>query len=595
MSDINNINKNTILCKVKNIISLILGKDFPHYWSDEYNCYQPGELSSVNNFKEQFINDSLKCSVLSQNNKNNKSKTFEELAWFRERCASGLINNDDIIFAAKQICAKNQWLFIERSDGKHISVEANAKGTERYCKKQNGKILDFCNEIGAKELDCAFLTLTCDPSKYENLADMWESYKEKEVVPVLENLRKNHGVQYVYCMESTAKMRPHIHILLFCPKGLFPELEELPNESVLRKGKLFDYVKRTCFSPITLIKTVKGENKSHYLTKYIGKGCTSSVFKILEKKGKISKEDYKLLYEFVFLTAFRKRKCSMTRKGNYHKKDTSSAGNQVCVFGEENKKWEELSVAEQRANLKSLCTNSLSFVRNKIYSMSYLSYRETFGTYPERNNDVSDEFASDFVRNSRLIFDDENFYTLFMDFVLCPERSPLNFKFYWNGENDIYDLFTDGYDLDDDEDFMRCCKDLLLYYYKNCIYKGLSLNQVMLGFVGLTNIRKTKKDAFGKDEGICSRDVKERYFSKKELTGRDEEEEEAWGISRREEENYDEIMCQGINYEEQDNLEEKVEGYDISVEEDEDEEKIMRKSIDYMKQGSLFDDIIFEE
>ena len=73
MSDIN-INKNALLCKVKNIISLILGKDFPHYWSDEYNCYQPGELSSVNNFKEQFINDNLKCSVMSQNNKNNKTK-----------------------------------------------------------------------------------------------------------------------------------------------------------------------------------------------------------------------------------------------------------------------------------------------------------------------------------------------------------------------------------------------------------------------------------------------------------------------------------------------------------------------------------------
>lgn len=515
MPDIN-INKNALLCKVKNVISLILGKDFPHYWSNEYECYQPGELSSVNNFKEQFINDNLKCSILSQNNKNNKTKTFEELAWFRERCCSGLVNNDDIIFAAKQICSKNQWLFIERSDGKHISVEANAKGTERYCKKQNGKILDFCNEIGAQELDCAFLTLTCDPSKYENLADMWETYKEKEVVPVLENLRKNYGVQYVYCMESTAKMRPHIHILLFCPKGLFPELEELPNESVLRKGKLFEYVKRTCYSPITLIKTVKGENKSHYLTKYIGKGCTSSVFKILDKKGKISKEDYKLLYEFVFLTAFRKRKCSMTRKGNYHKKGVSSAESQVCVFGEENKKWEELSVAEQRANLKSLCTNSLSFVRNKIYSMSYLSYRETFGTYPERSNDVSDEFAGTFVRNSRLIFDDENFYTLFMDFVLCPEKSPLNIKFYWNGENGIYDLFTDGYDLDDDADFMQCCKDILLYYYENCLIEGYSLKEVMAGLVGLTRHRKTKEDAYGEDEGICSYDIKEMYYSKEE-------------------------------------------------------------------------------
>ena len=540
------ISKSELFCKVKNIISLILDKDFPHYWSDEYNCYQPGELSSVNNFNEQFINDNFKCSKISQNNKNNKSKTFEELAWFRERCCSGLVNNDDIIFAAKQICSKNQWLFIERSDGKHISVEANAKGTERYCKKQNGKILDFCNEIGAQKLDCAFLTLTCDPSKYENLADMWESYKEKEVVPVLENLRKNYGVQYVYCMESTAKMRPHIHILLFCPKGLFPELEELPNESVLRKGKLFDYVKRTCYSPITLIKTVKGENKSHYLTKYIGKGCTSSVFKILDKKGKISKEDYKLLYEFVFLTAFRKRKCSMTRKGNYHKKGVSSAESQVCVFGEENKRWEELSVAEQRAHLKSLCTNSLSFVRNKIYSMSYFNYKETFGAYPERSNDVSDEFADTFIKKSRLIFDDENFYTLFMDFVLCPEKSPLNIKFYRDGENGVYDLFTDGYNLDDDADFMLCCKSLLLYYYENCLNEKYSLKEVMSGFVGLTRYRKTKEDAYGKREGICSDNIREMYYSEEEIEEIRRGKVEVCSIPSEVEENYEEIMWKEI-------------------------------------------------
>lgn len=546
MQDSYNISKNEVLCKVKNIISLILGKNFPHYWSDKYNCYQAGELSSLNNFNEQFINDNLKCSVISQNNKNNKSKTFEELAWFRERCARGLVNNDDVIFAAKQICAKNQWLFIERSDGKHISVEANAKGTERYCKKQNGKILDFCNEIGAKELDCAFLTLTCDPSKYDNLADMWESYKEKEVVPVLENPRKNHGVQYVYCMESTAKMRPHIHILLFCPKGLFPELEELPNETVLRKGKLFDYVKRTCYSPITLIKTVKGENKSHYLTKYIGKGCTSSVFKILEKKGKISKEDYKLLYEFVFLTAFRKRKCSMTRKGNYHKKSLSSAESQVCVFGEENKRWEELNAAEQRSNLKSLCTNSLSFVRNKIYSMSYFNYKETFGAYPERSNNVSDEFADTFIKKSRLIFDDENFYTLFMDFVLCPEKSPLNIKFYWDGENGIYDLFTDGYNLDDDADFMQCCKDLLLYYYENCLIKGYSLKEVMAGFVGLTHFRKWKKFTKTFVQEVCSDDIKEMYFSEKEIKKIWEKRALLNSAMSRQEKEIDEIVLQRI-------------------------------------------------
>lgn len=236
----------------------------------------------------------------------------------------------------------------------------------------------------------------------------------------------------------------------------------------------------------------------------------------------------------------------MTRKGNYHKKSVSSAENRVCVFGEENKRWEDLSVAEQRANLKSLCTNSLSFVRNKIYSMSYLSYRETFRTYPERSNDVSDEFADAFVKKSRLIFDDENFYTLFMDFVLCPEKSPLNIKFYWDGENGIYDLFTDGYDLDDDADFMQCCKDLLLYYYENCINKGYSLKEVMSGFVGLTHFRKWKKYHKFLVQEVSSDDIKEMYFSEEEVEKIRKERAKFNNVMTKQEKEITEIVLQRI-------------------------------------------------
>lgn len=498
---------------ILNLCHLVCGDNLYWRWSDKNNCYIPNTNSKKEQEEEKLVPTFLTYTINQHGRTKNTVTIYEKLAWFREICKYRHPSRKECVKAAKLISNSRQWLNIQKSDGTSVSIEAYAKGTERYCKKLNGRVLDVCREIGAKDLDCAFITLTCDQTKYENLADCWENYNEKEVKPVMENWRKNYGVEYIAVMESTLNKRPHIHILAFFPKGMYPELEKCENETELTYGKLFNEVQHNKFSREVKIKVVKGEHKMHYLTKYIGKGSVKSVFKILESKDEMSDEDWKLLFEFVFLTAFRRRKVLATRKGCKKNAALESTQAEVSVSAPQREEWEKLTASKRRSILNSICTNSLLNNAKTIYSMSYNEYKANFGVFPTRNQQLSDRETRIFETKGRLVYEERNFFTDFVKFVQDPLHSPLNRKFYWNAEEDIYDLFTDGYDLKDDEDFLRCCDDLITMYLEKCCRQGYSYAEVLSCHEGLSFTKKPRHYAFGECDVAVSLDPKEVYFT----------------------------------------------------------------------------------
>lgn len=507
-----NKNKLQAYFSILNICHLISGDNSNWNWSDKNGCYFPLSKNEKENAKEKLVPSSLTYTPHQYNNTEKSKSLYKCLSWFREICSYRTPTKEECLKALNFILSRQQWLNIQKADGTSVSVEAYAKGTQRYCKKLNGRVLDICKEIGAKDLDCAFITLTCDPKKYESLADCWQNYNEKEVKPVMENWRKNYGVEYIAVMESTRNMRPHIHILAFFPKGMYPELEKCKNETILTYGKLFNEVQRNKFSKEVKIKVVKGKHKVHYLTKYIGKGSVKSVFKILESKKELPVEDWKLLYEFLFLTAFRRRKLLATRKGC--KKNVSQETTQAEVSNPipRREEWEKLTASERRSLLNSICTNSLLNNPKTIYSMSYIDHKHNFGVFPSRKQQLSDEESKVFEHKGRLVFEERNFFTDFVAFVQNPVNSPLNRKFYWNAEEDIYDLFTDPYNLKDDEDFMRCCKDIIDMYLRKCCEQGYSYAEVLACREGLSHTKKIRHIAFRQDDYVVSPDPKEVYY-----------------------------------------------------------------------------------
>ena len=504
---------------ILNICHLICGDTFFWKWSEKNDCFLPRSISPKEEEEEKLVSSFLTYSDTSENRSNDKSVTYRKLAWFREICKYRIPTDEEIKFAARIISERLQFIQIDKGDGQIIWFEGNAKGTAAYNKKQDGKIKDKIKEYMQQNMDSFFLTLTCDPSKYENLADCWENYLKKEVYPLTEPLRKNYGMKYVGVMESTKQGRPHIHLVCFVPKGLFPELALLPNKKKLRFGKLYDYVKTHKLSRETYVEVAKGDRLKYYCTKYLAKGIEKTVFELIKDEHKLSSSDLKALKEFVFLTAFRKRKALLPHEKK--KKDVALEATQaeVSVSVPQKEEWEKLTASERRSILTSICTNSLLNFPKTIYGMSYGEFAETFGYNPDRNQDVSDENADLFESKGRLVYKERNFFTDFVKFVQDPLHSPLNRKFYWNAEEDIYDLFTDSYDLNDDEDFLKCCGDLITMYLEKCCIQGYRYADVLSCREGLSLTKKTRHYAFGQCDFVCSLDPKEVYYSFDEVFG----------------------------------------------------------------------------
>lgn len=517
MNNITNQKKTQAYSSILNICHLICGNDSYWNWSNKNDCYIPKSVLTEEQEKEKLVSTLLTYTDNTKNSGEQKNKTYNKLAWFREICKIRIPTDTEIKLAARIISDRLQFIQITRENGQVVWFEGNAKGTAAYNKKQDGKIKDTIKEYMSESVDAFFLTLTCDPKKYKNLADCWENYLQKEVYPLTEPLRKHHGMKYVGVMESTAKCRPHIHIVCFVPKGTFPELQSLPNKKKLHFGKLYNYVKEHKFSEQTCIEVAKGDGLKYYCTKYLAKGIEQTVFQLLEDDRELSKADLKALKEFVFLTAFRKRKALLPHRKNKKNIPLENSQVEVSVSVPQKEEWEKLAASKRRAILKGICINSPLNNPKTVYSMSYSTFADTFGYEANRNQNVSDKEADLFESKGRLVYEERNFFTDFVKFVQDPLHSPLNRKFYWNGEEDIYDLFTDGYNLNDDEDFLKCCKDLITMYLKKCCQDGNSYAKVLACREGLSSLKKIKGNLYGDPVYVESLDPKEVYYSRKEL------------------------------------------------------------------------------
>lgn len=435
----------------------------------------------------------------------NSHKTYDRLQFVRDILKTRNLSEGELR-KALEICASSLLMLQTKgSNGKISWYESNAKGTKRYNKIQQGKILDFVEERKNEGKDCFFLTLTCDVKKYPSRAFAWENYLKEEVYRVTENLRKHYGAEYVATLESTANGYPHIHMMLFFPHNTFAELKHYHNQQRIRKGRLFNMVKSTVNSEVFDLQAAKGNNLKWYLVKYIGKGIEEDVFSILHKEGEWEKSDFKRVQEYVYLKAFNRRKLLMTRKnckkskiaGNegdvFPGKDFESlvhfvepeasdsvdekctenaAGDGVCVLMERIDGMSACHATELRGYLTSLCTNSPSWEDVFIESMSFHDFVSHFSRVPGRNDDVSEGDMENFHFYSKVMVNTRNFIEDFMKFVVNPEGSDINRRQYVVYDEDISTRLFDRYDFSDDRDFLKAVFSAFCSYVEFILVRG---------------------------------------------------------------------------------------------------------------------------
>lgn len=471
--------KSQELRQLKNFIYSLCKDVIPFEWSEKEKCYNMLSGFPSKWDKDIHVHQNLQIQPHPYVSPNPERRLKAQLEWFRKELCNNGYSAWLIYRAAKFIVNRQLWQFVDYGNNNYMMLEPNTKGNARYNKKLSGKILDRLREFGAQDMDCVFLTQTCDPAKYADIGDAWDSFYKKEVVPVWEPLRKYYGAVKVSVMESTKKGYPHIHNLIFFPKGKFQELAKLKNGTKLKYGALYNFVKSRVHSRIFDIKIVSGDHKIFYLTKYLRKGIETPVRNIVQKQIKdLDKSELKLLNEFVFLTAYGKRKVLMSQSKSGKNKQKATQEN-ASVLGKSCDEVAELTATKTRALLNSLCVNSSMAQTCTMWNVSYKGVIDTIKNAHFKADVSKEEFFEHFKSLAKKTINTENFYTLLVKFVQNPYGNPLNKGFYVKGHEDKVFRFTDFFNLNDDADYINCIKHLIVYYWEYCIKYELPIKDII--------------------------------------------------------------------------------------------------------------------
>lgn len=477
------------------------------------------------------------------------NKTYDKLQFVRDILKYRNLEEDELK-KALEICSQSlNMLQTVNREGKTAWFEGNAKGTKRYCKVQQGKILDFVEEKRREKKDCVFLTLTCDQKKYSSRSFAWKYYLQEEVYRVTENLRKHYDTEYVATLESTTKGYPHIHMMLFFPHDTFPELKYYHNQQNIRKGRLYDMVCHTVNSEVFNLQSAKGKNLKWYLTKYIGKGVENDVFSLLDKKGEWKLSDVKQVQEYIYLKAFNRRKLLMTRKGCKKRKaeeerlrvatgkryagaiEGASAINsilesinpmseeyqdKVSVLLERIRRMPQEHATKLRVYLTRLCTNSPSWQNYHVESLSFENFVKYFRRVPERNNDVKQKEKEIFSFHGRVMVDSRNFIEDFMKFVMSPSESDINRKEWVNIYSHRCFRMLDCYDFSDDRQFLISVFHAFCFYVENILIRNVSYKEVLQQRENYTRHKKLQYIGKGKFTTHVCKNPRESYYEEDE-------------------------------------------------------------------------------
>ena len=417
-------------------------------------------------------------------------KTWKMLKGFRDILKEREPTDEELRQYLKIVKDSLYIIQFEKSDGTVKWLPGKAKGTKTYNEELKRKLEEFANLLPPSKFDVIFLNYTCDPKKYKSRADAWENFKEKTVDESLEYLRKHCNAFYEGVMESHGNGYPHCHYVVWLPKGMFPELSKIKNGKEIRYGSLYKLLRCRIRNRIFKVIKAGGKRVVGYICKYISKGIENDIFSALTTEGELSKTQRKEIIEFLALKAFHRRKAYLQQIKSVKKRLQAMSVNEVSVSQQPASVSEPWSARKCRAHLIEICTKSPLIFYKKIFSMSYGTFIDRYKVPPQYVKEIPEVVAEDFRKNSNPIFNSHNFYNDFVNFLLDWENSPLNRKFYWGQNVDNYSRMCDGYDFDNDEDWLECVTKVFDFYATEVL---INHNNYVDVINGKENLSKTKK------------------------------------------------------------------------------------------------------
>lgn len=418
-------------------------------------------------------------------------KTWKKLKGFRDILKEREPTDEELRQYLKIVKESLYIIQFEKSDKTIKWLPGRAKGTKTYNEDLKRKLETFANLLPPNLFDVIFLNFTCDPKLYKNRADAWKNFKEKNVNPTIEYLRKHCNAFYEGVMESHANGYPHCHYVVWLPKGTFPELSKIKNGKAITYGELYNIIKDKI--PNRIFKVIKagGKRVVGYICKYISKGVENDIFSALTSEEELTKSQRKELIEFLALKAFKRRKAYLQQSKAIKDKLKDMVKKQVSVSQQKASESEPCTARQCRAYLIEICTNSPLLLYKKIYSMSYGAFIDRYKVPPQYVKEVPEVVAEDFRKNSEPIFNSHNFYNDFVNFLFDWENSPLNRKFYWGDDINNYSRMCDGYDFNNDEEWLECVIKVFDFYVTQVLVNHNEYTDVLAGRENLSTQRKT--------------------------------------------------------------------------------------------------------
>lgn len=225
--------------------------------------------------------------------KRKRAPLAQKFLWLFNYLQGNEVSDNIVKSMSKILYNRLSSLMLYDDDGNVKVLQSRTKGSNRYSLETKIKLENKMKQICTEDRTLIFLTITCDPSKYNGIYDAWQNFKEKDVNPIMELFRKHYGAQYVGVLESTAKGFPHAHYVLSFSRNTFPELAHVKNNKQIKFGKFFQKLTNQKFSKIIYAKKIKGKYVYKYLSKYLTKSNEAELKKIMDKEGELTKTERK--------------------------------------------------------------------------------------------------------------------------------------------------------------------------------------------------------------------------------------------------------------------------------------------------------------
>lgn len=273
----------------------------------------------------------------------NKSAEYERLLKRgKELLEKGALSDYFLKEAAAFKAKKIQYLSLKAESGNLIWFDSNTKGSTSYGRRMKQKIYVRAKEFQEINPEVVFMTWTCDIKEYDgNRLRAWEHWIDK-MYNKLHTMQKKLGCLYVGVLEATKKQFPHIHILLFFPRGKFHGYEKMPRNVDIKYGKIFRALREFRPARIWNVKIPENDKVAGYLTKYVTKSSTSMLKKMAKNKGNLSSEDVKAISSWLIP--------SIVGRRQYFKSKCKGAimEGRLVAFGE---KWDKDFALDQYSKL----------------------------------------------------------------------------------------------------------------------------------------------------------------------------------------------------------------------------------------------------